>query len=252
MRPDPHADAFDPFADWDGAYVLGALGPGERRDFEAHLVGCDACRDAVAALAGLPGLLGAVGAGQGAGDEPAEGDVLPLARLAAAARRGRRRHRARLTAAGAALAVVAGVAGGLVSGSVSGPVSGLVDTSPTAPPASSAASEAARTIELVPVGDTGLHADLVATPTPWGTRLEWSCRYALTGGPAAGGYDPAEVTYQLVLVDRAGGRSVAATWTTAHPEAHGLGASSALPIEALDRVEIARAGEAAALAAAAL
>ena len=42
----------------DGAYVLGALAPAERADFERHLPACATCREAVANLAVLPGLLG--------------------------------------------------------------------------------------------------------------------------------------------------------------------------------------------------
>ena len=30
----------DKFADWDAAYVLGALSPAERREFETHLASC--------------------------------------------------------------------------------------------------------------------------------------------------------------------------------------------------------------------
>jgi carotenoid cleavage dioxygenase len=44
-------------AQWDAAYVLGALSDAERREFEAHMVGCSACRTAVADLTGLPPLL---------------------------------------------------------------------------------------------------------------------------------------------------------------------------------------------------
>lgn len=44
-------------ADWDGAYVLGALTPGDRHVFERHLEECERCRDAVAELAAMPGLL---------------------------------------------------------------------------------------------------------------------------------------------------------------------------------------------------
>ena len=37
MNPD-HAR----FAEWDSAYVLGALSPAERREYEEHLETCDA------------------------------------------------------------------------------------------------------------------------------------------------------------------------------------------------------------------
>jgi carotenoid cleavage dioxygenase-like enzyme len=43
--------------EWDAAYVLGALSDAERREFEAHMVGCSSCRKAVTDLAGLPPLL---------------------------------------------------------------------------------------------------------------------------------------------------------------------------------------------------
>jgi hypothetical protein len=41
----------------DGAYVLGALSPTERAEYERHLSTCQSCRESVAALAVLPGLL---------------------------------------------------------------------------------------------------------------------------------------------------------------------------------------------------
>ena len=41
MTPD-HAH----YADWDSAYVLGALEPAERREYEAHLERCERCRAA--------------------------------------------------------------------------------------------------------------------------------------------------------------------------------------------------------------
>jgi hypothetical protein len=45
-----------------GAYVLGALSPGERDAFEKHLGECAICREEVAELAVLPGLLGRIDA----------------------------------------------------------------------------------------------------------------------------------------------------------------------------------------------
>jgi carotenoid cleavage dioxygenase-like enzyme len=43
--------AGDEYAMWDAAYVLGALTDTDRHEFEAHLTGCDSCRNAVAELA---------------------------------------------------------------------------------------------------------------------------------------------------------------------------------------------------------
>lgn len=52
----PHRDSQD-FAMWDAAYVLGALSPAERCEFEAHLGVCASCRAAVAELNDLVPLL---------------------------------------------------------------------------------------------------------------------------------------------------------------------------------------------------
>ena len=55
MNPD-HVD----FAEWDAAYVLGALSPSDRRAFEAHMGTCERCREAVGELAPTIGLLSRV------------------------------------------------------------------------------------------------------------------------------------------------------------------------------------------------
>ncbi len=61
MTLDPHVGAAHAdFADWDAAYVLGALSSAERRDFERHLHSCPRCTEAVSELAGIPGLLARV------------------------------------------------------------------------------------------------------------------------------------------------------------------------------------------------
>ena len=52
------------YAEWDAAYVLGALSPAERREFEEHLEACEACRRSVAELAPMPGLLARLSAGR--------------------------------------------------------------------------------------------------------------------------------------------------------------------------------------------
>ena len=47
----------DPFAIFDGAYVLGALSTADRQSFDAHLELCDGCLQRVAALRDVPSLL---------------------------------------------------------------------------------------------------------------------------------------------------------------------------------------------------
>ena len=43
----------DRYASWDAAYVLGALSPDERSEFEAHLAGCPACAEEYESLKAL-------------------------------------------------------------------------------------------------------------------------------------------------------------------------------------------------------
>ena len=57
MRSGLTARAGDPYLRWDAAYVLGALPPRERREYENHLAGCAECTTDVLELAGIPGLL---------------------------------------------------------------------------------------------------------------------------------------------------------------------------------------------------
>ncbi len=56
--PGEGGDAMNPdhprFADWDSAYVLGALSPAERREYEEHLETCETCRRSVAELVADP------------------------------------------------------------------------------------------------------------------------------------------------------------------------------------------------------
>lgn len=236
----------DPYREWDAAYVLGALSPADRRDYEEHLAGCDACRAAVAELAGLPGLLASVpaehalasdprtavsgdaGGGTDAGDDGDRADVVPLAALAGEARRSRRRRRSLVAVAASAL-LVGGVGAGLaLGGAGEGP----------GPAPSSPAVAQPTTVDLEPVGTVDVRASLSATSRPWGTSLEWSCSY-----PPRAGYGTGDApTYELVLVDDDGGRTVAATWTGSGTASTGLGAASSVPLDRIARVEIAHAG----------
>ncbi|MEE9299333.1 MAG: zf-HC2 domain-containing protein [Acidimicrobiia bacterium] len=49
------------YREWSAGYVLGALEPAERRQFEDHLTECEECRREIAEFAPLPGLLAKLG-----------------------------------------------------------------------------------------------------------------------------------------------------------------------------------------------
>ena len=75
-----------PLAHSDAAYVLGALSPAERLEYERHLPTCASCRRSVAQLAGMPGLLARV---------PVESVEEPIADRAGASHRAAGAGRAR-------------------------------------------------------------------------------------------------------------------------------------------------------------
>jgi len=233
----------DPYREWDAAYVLGALSPSDRRAFERHLGSCPACREAVGELAGMPGILGTLTAehadaltsedtGDAARDDDAPGTVVPLATLAAAVRRRRARRRSLLSAAAVALVAAGAVGGAAVAGS---------GDDPAPPPAVVAGTTE---VALEPVGTADVRADLTLTSVAWGTRLDWSCSYPV-------GEWEGDATYELVLVDESGTREVVATWSaTDAGRSSGLGASSAVPVDGIARLELGVVGIDGALAAA--
>ena len=103
-----------PYEMWDGAYVLGSLSPVERREFEAHLDGCETCSRAVRDLAGLPGLLGRIGPDVLEEHQPEPVPETLLPRLSRAVRR-RQQRRMWLTAGIAAAAAVVVTTGGVLA-----------------------------------------------------------------------------------------------------------------------------------------
>ena len=212
----------DQYSDWDAAYVLGALAPEDRRDYERHLAECEACSRAVAELAGMPGLLAAVPAeqvladegqppvGQEAGDAPRMPDTT-LPRLLAAARRERSRSRGLLVGAIVLVAAVAAAGALVLAGWVGIPGAGPVSSPPSASePASSPprtpTSPPATTLVMAPVVPSPLSAELTLQAQPWGTRIASRCSYA--DAYTASGARP----YALYLTDRNGETSLLATW----------------------------------------
>jgi hypothetical protein len=168
-----------------GVYVLGALAPAQRLEFEQHMTTCAECRAEVSELAVLPGLLGRL-------DEPSVvgsaelpiPSVLPnvLAKV-------HRQQRGRRVLAGAAAIVVAALA--LVAG-LNLPASG-----PAAPkPGSVGALTSSAPVVVNPIAlhdmmpedpDATITAQVGFTPVVGGTQIELKCQYPKTSGTTYSG-----------------------------------------------------------------
>jgi hypothetical protein len=195
------------YADRDGAYVLGALAPAERLEFEEHLTGCVACARSVRELAGLPGLLSRVD--RAVMEEPGGGPPVPdtvLPALLQAVRRTRRRRS--LATAGAVAATVAVAVLGLA---LWGPGDG--GESPSAgDQASSGVASPSAGRPMVPVGHAPVRGRLAFASVAWGPRLELSCTYA----PDSHRYElPETASYALFVVTREGRTEQVGTWRSA-------------------------------------
>lgn len=194
----------------DGSYVLGALSPAERLDYEHHLSTCPECARAVRELAGLPGLLARVDADALVAempDEPVPPTLLPA--LVGEVRRSRRRHRwyAAGLAAAAVLVVLASLGATGALGRDDPASAPLADPTPSPTSASTPTSIPARSMEQVRPGP--VTATVSFTKVAWGTRLDVLCTYSQllydldAGAPTA---------YALVVTTREGRTEQIATW----------------------------------------
>jgi len=216
MNPD-HAR----FAEWDSAYVLGALSPAERREYEEHLESCDLCRRSVAELTPIPGLLARLTPERAGAvlDEPAVDAQAPRPELLEAVRReGHRRRirrtRVRLAMAAAAVAVV--LAAVLVPLAFVRPVD-------------------AQTVAFEAVTDVPVSATATLTSVGWGTQIELDCRYGDVGSSDA----PEDGwPYALYVVDRDGNRSEVSSWRANPGKTARLAAATAVEIEDIASLEV--------------
>lgn len=220
-----------PFAHLDGSYVLGALSPAERQEFEKHLAGCAECASAVRELAGLPGLLSRIDADVLASpraDEPVPGTLLP-----ALVRQVRRRQRRRAIAtAGVAAAAVVAVAVGSFS------IAGAFDgdgTRRVAPPSTSATAVVPVTEPMVPLGQTVVTAGLALESVAWGTRLDLTCSYQSSDGWDEPAHAP---TYSLVVRTRDGRTQQVATWRALPGRTMQLVGATAASRDDIESVEV--------------
>ena len=219
-----------PFAHDDAAYVLGALSPVERLDFERHLGGCDDCTRAVRELAGLPGLLRRVEASvqEHPVDEPVPDTLLPT--LSHEVRRARRR---RTRAAAGLAAVVAAVAAAIVPVVVSQVGDG--DPSPRDIPGTSSSSPGVVAETMDPVGDVPVRATITLEQVTWGTRLELTCTY----DPDSVGYQlPPTVGYTLFVRTRDGRTEQVGSWRSVGGMTMQLSAATAASREDIASVEV--------------
>ena len=190
------------FAHLDGSYVLGALAPGERQEFEDHLSGCPQCARAVQELAGMPGLLARVD------PETLESPEIPMpdTLLPALVRQARRvEHRRTVTTALLSAAAVTVVAAGLVATGVIGD-----GNPPGAVPRSAVSSSAAPTAgrDMIPVVAGPVRASVGFVTVPWGTRLDLTCTY--DAAYQEGGRPPG--SYVLVVRTRDGRTEQVGAW----------------------------------------
>ena len=209
----------DPFTHDAASYVLGALPPDERRAFEEHVAGCDACAAEVRDFAGLPGLLSRLPADEVLSepeDQPEPPSLLiPLLQRARAERRARRW---RAVLVGAAAACLAAVGSAVVVDVVDRPPAQQQQVAPLA---------FVRANEDIPVS-----AEARLTDVPGGTRIEMTCRYT-------GTIDGRERDYVLPMVPKSGGAArELGSWPVLSTEDYGVTVVAPLPRDQIGRLEV--------------
>ncbi len=168
----------DKFAQWDAAYVLGALSPAERREFEEHLAGCPSCQAAVSELAALPGLLAQL--------SPDDAAMLMIKKV-------RTRRRLIVAAVAGVAAAVILVIGGVAVGT------GLLPVRPDSP-------QRVGFSQVVPSAMVAV-ADVI--PGQDGTEIKVECQYGEVKEPTPGaGHE----TYSIFVIDRSGNASEIKEW----------------------------------------
>lgn len=211
------------FAMDDAAYVLGSLSPAERKDFEAHLPGCEECSLAVRDLAGLPGLLGRLDADvfDVPALEPVPDTLLP--RLSRAVRR--QQHRRTWLTAGVAAAVAAAI-------SIGGAVA--LDHPNTGTPV--AALPVGKPMTQVGSWTDPMTAKVALTSVAWGTRLDLTCTYPTARGAVSYGAG----AYALVVHTTDGRSQRVATWRGLPGKTMHLAAATAASPSDISSVDVVR------------
>jgi hypothetical protein len=216
-RPD------DDVAEWDAAYVLGALNLEDRRTFENYLAANPERNAELDEIAAMPDILSVLSRDEALAltdivDSPAEvprGDNVASLAYAAAARqrRSRRTGLAVFVAAAATLAII----GGVVGATVFPRTTGTVQTVAMAP--------------MQPGAREGLTAELAVTEKKWGTELHWACQYTKPWSRDVTSYD-------IVVTTKDGAQTTVGSWRPAGDEATGLSAATSIPTSDIRSVDI--------------
>lgn len=183
----------DPYRHYDAAYVMGALTPADRHEFERHLQQCARCTEGVRELAGMPGIMAKAKPSERAEPAPPLPDTL-LPRLLAA-RDAQRRRRRRWVAAGGSAAAAAFVLVLALTFALSGGTGEPGGHAPADP------------VDLAfeQVVDSPVHAFGDLNAVDWGTRIDINCTY-----DQGDSYE--ERSYKLVVASESGEREQVAVW----------------------------------------
>jgi anti-sigma factor RsiW len=211
------------YAMWDAAYVLGSLSASDRREFEAHMATCPACREAVADLSGVPALLSQLDRAEVAAiDESGRGpsatpelspELLPS--LLATVRWRRRRTRVATWVASSAAAAVLGV--GVLVG-----VQGYSST-PAQPVTASQ--------PMAQISTSMLTSTVQLVSQHWGTSINLKC---VCLAPLTAHHD----TLAMVVVGRDGSQTRLATWVAVPGHTATPAGSISTPVDQIAAVQI--------------
>jgi len=227
----------------DAAYVLGALSPADRREFEDHLRDCPDCRDAVQRLAGMPGLLALTTVE----DIEETGPGVPVTILPALLARARSiRRRRRLAIGGllaASIAVLIALVGTVIAESAetnpqvagqpptaSAPAAGSEPSGGATSSGSATATPPAVDEPMTPLLPGPMSASVELADKRWGTAITVVCHYEDEVDP--------DIAYDITVIGTDGGSASAGTWRAVAGGNYRISAATALTRDHIAALEV--------------
>lgn len=210
-------------AEWDAAYLLGALTADEAVEYERFLAGTAQPTESPETV-DIPAILDVLSPeealaliGEPPGSEISEPQATQPASLTAQRqlRRARRTRMATAFASAAAFLLVGGIVGYAVI--------------PRESPAGIA-------LQAMAAGERpGVTASLAVSDESWGTRLDWQCQYTKDWATNVASYD-------LIVTTKDGAESTVASWSPSGDAATNLAAATVIPTSDIRSVTIREAG----------